>query len=35
MRNPSKESEEMRGIRRLIEGLQEGDPTAITILIVA
>jgi preprotein translocase subunit YajC len=25
----------MRGIRRLIEGLQQGDPTAITILIVA
>jgi TRAP-type uncharacterized transport system fused permease subunit len=31
----SRKGREMRGMRRLIEGLQQGDPTAITILIVA
>jgi preprotein translocase subunit YajC len=31
----SPKGREMRGMRRLIEGLQQGDPTAITILIVA
>jgi TRAP-type uncharacterized transport system fused permease subunit len=31
----SRKERKMRGMRRLIEGLQQGDPTAITILIVA